>query len=532
MKEFTTEGACRQDENYMVDISSRLIDIKKLVDKKKYFTINRARQYGKTTTIIALSEYLKDDYNILSLSFQGITPENFQTETLFVSNFCRNIQENEDSFFIPENIAKRIDEYVNNPEVGYRMDALFQTFGQWVKQSPKPIVLIVDEFDRASNYRIFLTFLDLLRTQYLSRRANPSYPAFHSVILAGLTDITEMERKIKDDENADPVSPWNIAVDFDIDMSLPVDGITKMLREYEADHQTGMNIAAISQEIYDYTSGYPVLVSRICQLLDQKLKNNPRFETLTQAWTSAGISEAARIIIKTKSALFDSLIGAVRKRNLLREKLREILLSGDTLTFNPDDLAIADAAMYGFVKIDEDGNVSVANRIFETRLYSFFILTEENTKKPIYLAAKDNRSIYITNGRLNMEKVLNGYVKHYGELYTETTIAIPEEEGRSRFILFVLGIINGTGNYYIEVQTRDKKRMDLVVDYLGEKFVVEFKIWRGKVYNEKGEKQLTKYLDYFHLDTGYMLSYNFNKTKKVGVEHVKVGEKTLIEAIV
>lgn len=33
------------------------------------------------------------------------------------------------------------------------------------------------------------------------------------------------------------------------------------------------------------------------------------------------------------------------------------------------------------------------------------------------------------------------------------------------------------GNYYIEAQTRDAKRTDVIVDYLGEQFIVELKIF-------------------------------------------------------
>ncbi len=40
------------------------------------------------------------------------------------------------------------------------------------------------------------------------------------------------------------------------------------------------------------------------------------------------------------------------------------------------------------------------------------------------------------------------------------------------------------------------------------------------------------YLDDYHLKKGYMLSFNFNKKKQVGVHEVILGEKTLIEAIV
>ena len=58
MKEFNTTGICNPEKHYMVDISGRIKKIKlDLVDKGKYFCINRARQYGKTTTISALKKF-------------------------------------------------------------------------------------------------------------------------------------------------------------------------------------------------------------------------------------------------------------------------------------------------------------------------------------------------------------------------------------------------------------------------------------------------------------------------------------------
>ena len=72
----------------------------------------------------------------------------------------------------------------------------------------------------------------------------------------------------------------------------------------------------------------------------------------------------------------------------------------------------------------------------------------------------------------------------------------------------------------------------MIVDYLGEQFIIELKIWRGNAYHERGEKQLADYLDYYHLKKGYMLSFNFNKKKTVGVKEVILGNKLLIEAVV
>ena len=42
MKVFNTTANCVPEENYMVDIGERLKAIKKMVDEKKYFTVNRA----------------------------------------------------------------------------------------------------------------------------------------------------------------------------------------------------------------------------------------------------------------------------------------------------------------------------------------------------------------------------------------------------------------------------------------------------------------------------------------------------------
>lgn len=88
------------------------------------------------------------------------------------------------------------------------------------------------------------------------------------------------------------------------------------------------------------------------------------------------------------------------------------------------------------------------------------------------------------------------------------------------------------GNYYIEAQTRDARRTDVIVDYLGEQHIVELKIWPGNEYQERGQKQLIEYLDYYYKDQGYLLSFNFNKNKEQGVRELQIDGKTIIEAVV
>ena len=107
-----------------------------------------------------------------------------------------------------------------------------------------------------------------------------------------------------------------------------------------------------------------------------------------------------------------------------------------------------------------------------------------------------------------------------------------EENGRRLFLLYLKPIINGTGNYYIEAQTRDQTRTDIIVDYLGKQYVIELKIWHGEEYNRQGEEQLVDYLNSYHLDKGYMVTFSFNQKKEIGVRQVEVDSKTIIEAVV
>ena len=297
MKAFTTTGVCTKENNYMVDITDRLVKMKAMVDAGNYFTVTRARQYGKTTTLNALYHYLQNDYIVINLSFEGIGEAGFSSEQTFVKAFCRKLKrETRAGLVIPDNIKIQIDDFLSRTEEQAQLDELFDTLYDWCYESEKEIVLFIDEVDSATNNQVFLDFLAQLRDGYL-RRQSRGIPTFKSVILAGVTDIKSLKRKIRPDEARKFNSPWNIAADFNIDMSLSVEGIKEMLDEYENDHHTGMDTAKIAQEIYDYTSGYPFLVSRICQIIDTELS----------IWTVNGISEAVKRILLEKNTLFYDL---------------------------------------------------------------------------------------------------------------------------------------------------------------------------------------------------------------------------------
>lgn len=95
-------------------------------------------------------------------------------------------------------------------------------------------------------------------------------------------------------------SPWNIAADFKVEMSFSKEEIKGMLRQYENDWDTGMDVEKIAGLLYDYTSGYPFLVSRLCKIIDEDVSREKLFYCKSAAWTEAGFHEALRMLMAEK----------------------------------------------------------------------------------------------------------------------------------------------------------------------------------------------------------------------------------------
>ena len=387
-KVYNTTAVCIPKEHYMVNLDERLKKIKVFVDAGKYFTINRARQYGKTTTLRALYLYLQGEYYVVSMDFQTFGSAEFQTETIFsrsfANSFLRSLKRN------PVNKTEQLNEAMAQLEKSvasqndfFALKALFEQLGDICAVSDKPIVLMIDEVDSALNNQVFLDFLAQLRAQYMERDI---YPTFRSVILAGVYDVKNLRGKIRPEDEHRYNSPWNIAADFDISMSFSKNEIAGMLTEYEADYKTGLNVDEMAGLLFDDTSGYPFLVSRLCQLMDEVVCKKETYGSKSAAWTKEGFYEAQRLILAEKNMLFESLSEKLVSYPELNDMLKSLLFTGKPIVFNYYEPSIGVASMFGFVK-NKNGMLVVANRIFETWLYNFYLSAADMQKKEIYAAS-------------------------------------------------------------------------------------------------------------------------------------------------
>ena len=197
-KKFNIVGSCSPEKHYMVNLQNRLVQIKKLIDDGQYFTINRGRQYGKTTTLFALENYLSSEYVVISLDFQGNMSEaefenQYEFSTALVDAMKRALKRTEYYAELKGQI-KEIDRKIEKLGDRFRLVKLFSMLSDLCAESSKPIVLMIDEADQASNNQVFLDFLAQLRYYYLNRN---KFATFQSVILAGVHDIRNLKQKIK-----------------------------------------------------------------------------------------------------------------------------------------------------------------------------------------------------------------------------------------------------------------------------------------------------------------------------------------------
>jgi hypothetical protein len=157
--------------------------------------------------------------------------------------------------------------------------------------------------------------------------------------------------------------------------------------------------------------------------------------------------------------------------------------------------------------------VCISNKIFEIFLYDYFIVNRL-IKDIVSDRYNGEKSQFIEDGKLNMERVILKFQEFMKCEYTDKRKTFLEDEGRLIFLCFLKPIINGTGFYYVEPQTRNTTRMDIVVTYGGEEHIIELKIWHGDKLHQQAYEQLLGYLDSRNQSIGYLVTFSFNADKE------------------
>ncbi len=521
-KEFNDTGVCIEDEHFMVNTTSKNEQIFEMIERKKYFIMNRPRQFGKTTALYRLHQELltKDDYLTILLSFEGSSDDVFKEADIFCVYFVAMF--NDELKLSYPNQQVFIDQDFQTIKIGF--DKLSLQITDFMQKVQKKVVVLIDEVDKSTNNQLFLHFLGMLRDKYLKRNLSTQL-TFHSIVLVGIHDIKTIKLKLRPDEEKKFNSPWNIAVDFKVDMFFNPAEISTMLEQYSQEKNIKMDIEKLSERIFYYTSGYPFLVSKMCKVIDEILL--PKKENQTE-WDLEDIENSFKYLVKDNytTTIFDDLTKNVDNNPKLKNLLTNILMKGLKVPFVVSDETISLGQIYGMLDID-DRYCKIHNRIFEQKLYSHLLAgmiingdyDHINILSDVYSSPK---------GTLDMPKILRKFQEFMKENYSKKDAEFIEREGRLIFLSFLKPIINGRGFDFKEPNIGEERRMDIVITYTTNIYILELKIWRGESYHQEGLEQLSNYLDFYNKKEGFLLIFNFNQKKEFKEENIEFGDKNIL----
>jgi hypothetical protein len=500
-KKFNITGLCLPKQHYMADVSRKLEQTMNMIETGDYFIINRPRQYGKTTTLYTLADMLEKsgEYLVFNISFERIGDDIFEDEKLFCPNFLKLSAKSIKKHY-PNESAKLLELAMSVTNLYDLSDSITD----FVETVDKKIVVLIDEVDKSSNNRLFISFLAILRSLYLDRSNSPT---FHAVVLAGVHDVKSLKLKIRPNEEQKFNSPWNIASNFDVDMNLQPFEIKPMLDDYVGEKGVKIDTAAMAEDLFYYTSGYPFLVSRLCKIMDENIL--PTKET--KEWIEQDLEWAVRKLVLENNTNTESLIKNLENNPELYQIVYRILINGDYNDYNVHDPIVNLGLMYGIFR--NGYGVAIHNKIYEEVIYHYMT---SKTKRELGISLTNytiGQNFTLANNALNLELALMKFQLYMHEQYSKEDRDFLERHGRLVYLAFMKPILNGHGYDFKEVQVSEERRLDVTITFYQHKYVAELKIWRGEIAHEKGLNQLADYLDRLHLTEGYLIIFDHKEIK-------------------
>ncbi len=326
MKYFNTAGPVNRPNHYKVDPLHRwnLDEILTLIRQEKYFILHAPRQTGKTSSLLALRDYLNAEGKYFSLY------TNFE-----VAQAARNDIKSGIEAIVGE-ISARAYEDTGKDEMPDAMREILEktgagsglnaVFSYLSRTFSRPLVLLIDEIDALTGDTL-ISVLRQIRAGYDRRPSN--FPS--TIILCGVHDIKDYRIHRSGGDIITGGSAFNIKA-----KSLRLGNFTQEeIRELYFQHtlETGQ---VFHEECFDlvwrYTSGQPWLVNALGNEVTHEMEEN-RDPSVTI--TPGKLEEAKERLILSRQTHLDQLTD-----KLTEDRIRRVILpmiTGEEARVHKDD---------------------------------------------------------------------------------------------------------------------------------------------------------------------------------------------------
>lgn len=491
-KFFNTVGAIDPKKHYFLPHRLDWNQLKEFIRKEYYFALHAPRQSGKTTAIVEFVKHLNEEkkYRALYLSIESARTA--------VNDVPRAVQvileqfQHQIKIFLPreKKAIAYLEKTLNEP---IKESGVLSFLYFWAEiHKEKPLVIFFDEFDVLAGDSL-ITLLTQLRTGYTNR---PEYFP-QTICLVGIRDLRDYKVKTKEQEELGVLySPFNIKAESLVLPDFSHQDLETLYRQHTEETGQVFTDEAV-QYAFEQTQGQPWLVNALAyQACFRDVKNR------SLPITKEVIERAREALIKRCDTHMDALLDRLdepRVRNII-----DILLSSsEGPGFSPDDLQYV--RDLGLISRKE---IRIANPIYQEIIPRALAYTkqEEILQEISWYQKKD--------GLLDMPKLLEGFTQFYRENSKPWLERFAYKEAGPHLLLlaFLQRVINGGGTIHQEYAL-GRKRVDLLVTWKGERFVLELKIKRQEADVTNGLLQTAEYMDKTGSSNGYLIVFDPSKEK-------------------
>ncbi|MGA1866909.1 MAG: AAA-like domain-containing protein [bacterium] len=501
MREFNTSGPCDPKLHYTV-LREELLKVgQNMVEKGKYFTIWAPRQAGKTTYFKLLIEEINkgSEYFALWISFEG--SRSISSKEKFYNSLKISIFDE-----INQKVIKNfIEEFALKDEKD-----LFYLFRDIYNNFKQKLVLVIDEVEgcpEAAISDLMHTFREMYHKKHLH--------ALQSLILVGVSNISGIIM--------DYASPFNIADELTIPYFTEAE-VADLINQYEVESKQGFS-SKVKQKIFQDTAGQPGLVCGMCKDLVEKFcPDKTRSITLKDYWKC--------LDYYLREKIDKNISNIVSKAKKEKELMLKILFTEEVL-YTIDDERMTYLLVNGVIARSRE-YIDIPVPLYKKRLITAF-RPLFNGEGEYYPGIKEDFNRFYTKAGINIELLLDNYqayirkrgfrafdVKNLKESAWHYSL-----DGYLYFFIERLG-----GKVLVEVPT-GRGRVDILILYKNEEYVIETKRYTDNFYYQKGKRQLMEYLKNEGLSEGYYVVFsNVHEDEDILKEKEEIERKIINSYII
>ena len=508
MRFFNTAGPVRCEDHYCLPPLERfdLNEIVSLIQQKKYFVLHAPRQTGKTSCLLALMEHLNQTGDYRALYFNVEVAQSAREDVKRGMKAVLNEMGSWAASFLDDPFVKESANEVLE-EAGEDA-ALGEMLSMWCQQSPKPIILLIDEVDAV----VGDTLISLLRQL---RAGYPKRPALfpQSIILCGVRDVRDYRiHSAREKAIITGGSAFNIKAKSLRLGDFSEQEVYTLFRQHT--DETGQEFVDGSLDLIWYlTEGQPWLVNALgYEVCFEMKEGRDRGRPITPEMIVA----AKENIILRRDTHIDQLADKLQE-----ERVRRVI--GPILAGLKEPKQISTDDLYyvrdlGLVKIE--GQLRIANRIYQE------VIPRELTFST-QITISEQPSWYVgPDGRLKMESLLCAFQEFFQEHSEHWVERFQYKESGPQLLLqaFLQRIVNSGGRVEREYGL-GRMRTDLFVIWpVGaqraegkkesakgvQKFVIELKVLHKSLERTiaEGLEQTAAYMDRCGADDGHLILFD------------------------